>query len=116
MNELIFRFVAGGGLVVLVSLLSKSRYATLAGLFMLFPVVTLVGYFFVGNSVDTAILHEITKFGIYTYPTTFAFMIGFYYTQTHYPIHASLGVGLLSWVVMAAVLIVINKTWLHIGA
>ena len=62
MIELLTRFLVGGSLIVLVSLLAKLKYSVIAGLFVLIPIVTLVGYFFTGQSVDSSKLHEITRF------------------------------------------------------
>jgi uncharacterized membrane protein (GlpM family) len=60
--ELLTRFLVGGYLTVLVFLLAKTKYSVIAGLFVLFPIVTLVGYFFIWQSVDSSKLHEITQF------------------------------------------------------
>jgi len=60
--ELLTRSLVGGSLIVLVFLLGKIKYSVIAGLFVLFPIVTLVGYFFIGQSVDSSKLHEITLF------------------------------------------------------
>jgi len=60
--ELLTRSLVGGSLIVLVFLLGKTKYSVIAGLFVLFPIVTLVGYFFIGQSVDSSKLHEITLF------------------------------------------------------
>ena len=60
--ELLTRFLVGGSLIVLVSLLAKMKYSVISRLLMLFPIVTLVGYFFIGQSVDSSKLHEITLF------------------------------------------------------
>lgn len=62
MIELLTRSLVGGSLIVLVFLLGKIKYSVIAGLFVLFPIVTLVGYFFIGQSVDSSKLHEITLF------------------------------------------------------
>lgn len=51
--EIALRFVAGGSLIVLVTLLAKTKYPMLSGIFMLFPAVTLVGYYFIGQSMST---------------------------------------------------------------
>jgi len=60
--ELLTRSLVGGSLIVLVFLLGKTKYSVISGLFVLFPIVTLVGYFFIGQSVDSSKLHEITLF------------------------------------------------------
>lgn len=53
-NELVMRFIAGGTLITVISLLSKSRYPYISGLFMMFPAVTLIGYYFVSSIVSAS--------------------------------------------------------------
>ena len=55
--ELLTRFLVGGSLIVLVSLLAKTKYSVISGLLVLFLIVTLVGYFFIRQSVDSSKLH-----------------------------------------------------------
>ena len=50
MAEIIIRFIAGGSLVVIVSLLAKAGHPQIAALAVLFPVVTIVGYWFALSS------------------------------------------------------------------
>ena len=88
--ELLTRFLVGGSLIVFVSLLAKTKYSVFAGLFVLFLIVTLVGYFFIGQSVDSSKLHEITLFSMYSLPTTFIFLFTFYTVQAKYKLIESL--------------------------
>ena len=54
------------------------RYSVIAGLFVLFPIVTLVGYFFIGQSVDSSKWHEITLFHLWAHKRSAA-------TRLHLP-------------------------------
>ncbi|KAF5426671.1 putative membrane protein, GlpM family, partial [Candidatus Methanomarinus sp.] len=40
MIELLIRFLVGGSLIALVSLLANTKYSVISGLFVLFPIVT----------------------------------------------------------------------------
>ncbi|RLD18709.1 MAG: hypothetical protein DRI69_09775 [Bacteroidetes bacterium] len=103
--EMLLRFLAGGTVVVVVTLLAKTRYPMLAGIMMLFPAVTLVGYYFVGPTVDATQLQAITKFSMYALSTTFVFLVAFYYAQRVLDIPTSLILSVVAWVVSAGVLV-----------
>jgi len=113
--ELLTRFLVGGSLIVLVSLLSKTKYSVISGLLVLFPIVTLVGYYFIGQSVDSSTLHEITLFSMYSLPTTFIFLFTFYTLQTKYTLIESLFLSVMAWFLADGVLVIINHYILRIG-
>jgi|LGVC01.1.fsa_nt_gb uncharacterized membrane protein (GlpM family) len=115
MIELLIRFLVGGSLIALVSLLANTKYSVISGLFVLFPIVTLVGFFFIGNSVDSSRLHEITRFSIYSLSTTFIFLYTFYHLQIKYKLIESLFLSVIAWFLAAGILILINHYVLQIG-
>jgi len=102
--ELLLRFVVGGSLIVAVTLLAKTKYPMLAGIFMLFPAVTLVGYYFIGQSMSVVQLQQITKFSIYALSTTFVFLLTFYYAQERLSLNYALGTATSMWFVASGVL------------
>ena len=102
--ELLTRFLVGGSLIVVVSLLSKTKYSVISGLLVLFPIVTLVGYFFIGQSVDSSKLHEITLFSMYSLPTTFIFLFTFYMVQAKYTLVELLFLSVIAWFLAAGTL------------
>jgi uncharacterized membrane protein (GlpM family) len=103
-GELLLRFVVGGGLIVVVTLLAKTKNPMMAGIFMLFPAVTLVGYYFVGQSMSIAQLQQVTKFSIYALSTTFIFLVVFYYAQEQASLNASLCFATIAWFMAAGIL------------
>ena len=108
-TELTLRFCAGGGLIVLITLLAKTKYPMLSGIFMLFPAVTLVGYYFVGQSMSIPQLQQITKFSIYALSTTFIFLLCFYFAQVRFSLNISLIASTIAWLVAAGVLLLVTK-------
>lgn len=108
-GELLLRFIAGGSLIVLVTLLAKTRYPMLAGIFMLFPAVTLVGYYFIGQSMSVTQLQQVTKFSIYALSTTFIFLMVFYYAQEKYSLNAALGSATAAWFAASGVLVGVTQ-------
>ena len=109
-GELLLRFIAGGSLIVLVTLLAKTRYPMLAGIFMLFPAVTLVGYYFIGQSMSVAQLRQVTKFSIYALSTTFIFLVTFYYAQEKHSLNAALGSATAMWFVASGALMGVTQS------
>ena len=103
--EIALRFVAGGSLIVLVTLLAKTKYPMLSGIFMLFPAVTLVGYYFIGQSMSIPQLQQVTKFSIYALSTTFIFLLVFYYAQEKQSLNLALSSATFAWCVSAGILI-----------
>jgi uncharacterized membrane protein (GlpM family) len=115
MVELLVRFLAGGTLVVFVTLLARTRHALLSGLLVLFPIATLLGYFFIGREVDAEKLRAITLFSIYSLPATLVFLVSFYYVQSRHSVTASLAISTLAWLLMAGLLILLNNGVFRIG-
>jgi membrane protein GlpM len=114
-SELALRFFAGGSLVVAVSILAKTKSPLLAGLFVLFPAITLIGYYFIGQTVESAYLKKITLFSIAALPTTFVFLITFYLVIDRFSLLASLGTATLAWCGSAMLLVALNHYFLRIG-
>ncbi|MGP8322454.1 MAG: GlpM family protein [Methanosarcinaceae archaeon] len=108
-TELVLRFVVGGGLIVLVTLLAKTKYPMLSGIFMLFPAVTLVGYYFIGQSMTAPQLQNITRFSIYALSTTFIFLLTFYFTQERFSLNLSLMSSTVAWFISAGVLLILIR-------
>jgi len=108
-NELFLRFIAGGSLIVLITLLAKTRYPFLAGIMVLFPAVTLIGFFFLGQTVDTLKLKEIALFSMYALPTTFIFLLTFYFLQGRYALTHTLLFSVMAWFAAAGILIFVKS-------
>jgi Uncharacterized membrane protein required for alginate biosynthesis len=102
--ELITRFLVGGTLVVLINLIGKSRNSFVAGLAMLFPAITLLGYYFLSLS-HHGTLSKTVMFSIWSLPTSLAFLLTLYFTIDKIPILQSLALGIASWLITAIVVI-----------
>jgi uncharacterized membrane protein (GlpM family) len=105
--ELLLRFLAGGILVVGVSLFAKARQPLLAGLFMLFPAVTLAGLYFAGRTTETASLKKIALFSMAGLPATFVFLAVFYAIIGKMGLVPSLALSVAAWCGAAAILAII---------
>ncbi|MCD4811396.1 GlpM family protein [bacterium] len=111
MNEFALRFIAGGSLITIVSLISKCKYPYISGLFMMFPAVTLVGYYFVSGNVTPLELKSITVFSLVSLVTVAVFIVSFYVFQSKYDVIFALLLSLLCWSVSAGVIVFLSRLW-----
>lgn len=109
--ESLARFVVGGALITFVSFLGDTEYSVFSGLAVLFPIVTLTGYYFLSLEVPRAELREVVLFSALGVPTVWGFVLGFYVASARLPIPAALLVGLLAWFAVAAVVIAVDRRW-----
>lgn len=105
-TEIIMRFVVGGSLVSAVTLLTRTKYYTLSGVILLFPAVTLIGLYFIGTTVDTSQLKQITRFSMYALAPTFIFLCTFYYAQSYVSVPLALIASVCAWIVSAIIIVV----------
>ncbi|MEL7565797.1 MAG: GlpM family protein [Dehalobacterium sp.] len=112
--EAVTRFIAGGSLVLIVCFLGKMKNPYISGMAVLFPIVTLVGYYFLSFSVTGQALQKVALVSIYSLPTMLSFLITIYFTIQKVQPWQSLLLGILSWLITAAVLILLDKYFLHI--
>ncbi|MEA4961019.1 GlpM family protein [Lutispora sp.] len=113
-TEAISRFIVGGSLVLIVSLLGKLKNPYISGLVVLFPVVTLVGYYFLSLSVTGQALQRVVLVSLFAVPTTITFLTTVYFTIAKMPAWKSLSLGLLAWLVTALILILLDRWFFHI--
>ena len=112
--EVVLRFIVGGGVVVIVTLLAKADHPLLAGLFVLFPAVTLVSFTFLAKTSSPDAMRRITLFSIYSLPTTIAFLIAFFWGQQRMGAFAGMCIAVIVWFLVALILIVLNLRVFHI--
>ncbi len=108
-SELALRFMAGGSLITLISLISKCKYPYISGLFMMFPAVTLIGYYFVSNNVTPTELKNITMFSLVSVVTVIVFIVSFYHFQSRFNITNALIISMICWCVSAVVIVAVKK-------
>ena len=112
--EAISRFIVGGCLILLVSYIGKTKNPYISGLVVLFPIVTVVGYYFLSLSLKGQELQKVSLVSLYAVPTTIAFLITIYLTINRIQVWQSLFLGAFVWLVVAGVLIIVDKFLLHL--
>lgn len=110
-TEALSRFALGGGLIVLVSLIGKSKNPSLSGLAVLFPIVTVVGFYFLSRTVAPLELKSIILFSIFSLPSVLAFLLALYWAVGKFPILASMFVGIGAWLATALLILWLKGVW-----
>jgi uncharacterized membrane protein (GlpM family) len=114
--EICLRFIAGGTIVVFVSYLARAKNPLFAGLFVLFPVITIIGFYFIGQSCDAVHLKKITLFSMLSLPTTLVFLGTFYFLIGNADLVRSIAFSLAAWCATALVFILLNRILVHTGS
>lgn len=113
-SELLLKFVIGGSLIVAITLLGKSKYPQLAGLAVLFPAITTIGYFFLISSEGVDTVRPIILFSIYSIPTVLAFLIGLYFALKHFSTLQSILLAIIAWLITAGIILFFDKYLIEI--
>jgi uncharacterized membrane protein (GlpM family) len=103
------RFFAGGTFVLLITLLGKTKNEFLSGLFIVFPVAVLIGYYFLSFEYSPQVLKKTVFFSIYSFPVMIAFIVTLYFTVESFPILKALGISLLVWFLTAVLMLFLKK-------
>lgn len=109
--EGLVRFVVGGALITFVSFLGDTKYSLFSGLAVLFPIVTLSGYYFLSLEVSRSELREVVLFSALGVPTVWGFVLGFYAASARFSVPTALLIGLLAWFAVAAVVVVVDSRY-----
>ena len=101
-------------MIVLISLLGKSKCPQLAGLAVLFPAVTLVGYYFLISSAGKAFVRPIILFSAMSVPTVLVFLLVLNRTLRSHGVLLSFALAILAWLLTAAVVLLLDTFVFHV--
>lgn len=104
-QEALWRFVCGGLLILAVSWIGKGKNPQLAGLAVLFPAVTVVGYYFLSQSIPPVALQRTIALSIWALPAVAAFLLTCYFLVTRMSIGWTLLCGISAWLVICLIII-----------
>lgn len=90
--------------------MSKCKNPHMAGLFMMFPAVTLLGYYFVSGNVTPTELKSITLISLVSLVTVIVFIVSFYFLQSKFNIGFALTGSLLCWCISASAIVYIKSS------
>jgi len=114
-SEALVRFIVGGSLITLISFLGTTRYKIFSGILVLFPIVTVVGYYFLSLEVSNSELQSTVLFSILAVPTVLAFLAGFYFALDYTSAPLGLVIGIGVWLIVAAIIALIDHYYIGLG-
>ena len=105
MLSLFLKCSIGAAVVLLISILSKSKTFYIAGLVPLFPTFALIAHVIVAQEKGTEALKQTALFGIWSLVPYFIYLLVVYLLATKLSMWSCFGIGTLCWIVAAAGLI-----------
>ncbi len=93
--EFVLRFLVGGLLIALAPIVANRYGGSIAGLVLLFPVVTLTGFGFIALRSGGGTMQSAAAGSLKTLPAVLAFLVGVYLgTRLGLPASLALGIGI----------------------
>ena len=105
MLSLFLKCILGAAVVLLISILSKSKAFYIAGLVPLFPTFALIAHVIVTQQRGAEALKQTALFGLWSLIPYFIYLLMVYLLATKLPMWSCLGVATLCWIIAAAGLI-----------
>ena len=105
MWALFLKCMLGAGVVIIISILSKSKAFYIAGLVPLFPTFALIAHVIVFQQKGAEALQKTALFGLWSLIPYAIYLAAVYVLATRMSMWSCLGVATLCWVVAAAGLI-----------
>ncbi|HHP7908819.1 GlpM family protein [Acinetobacter baumannii] len=105
MWALFLKCMLGAGVVLIISILSKSKAFYIAGLVPLFPTFALIAHVVVFQQKGAEALQKTALFGLWSLIPYAIYLVAVYVLATRMSMWSCLGVATLCWVVAAAGLI-----------
>ncbi|WP_296277808.1 GlpM family protein [uncultured Acinetobacter sp.] len=105
MLSLFLKCVLGAAVVLLISILSKSKAFYIAGLVPLFPTFALIAHVIVTQEKGAEALKQTALFGLWSLVPYFIYLLLVYLLATKVSMWSCLGIATLGWTVAAGALI-----------
>lgn len=105
MWALFLKCMLGAGVVLIISILSKSKAFYIAGLVPLFPTFALIAHVIVYQQKGAEALQKTALFGLWSLIPYAIYLVAVYVLATRMSMWSCLGLATLCWVVAAAALI-----------
>lgn len=105
MWALFLKCMLGAGVVLIISILSKSKAFYIAGLVPLFPTFALIAHVIVFQQKGAEALQKTALFGLWSLIPYALYLVAVYMLATRVSMWSCLGLATLCWVIAAAGLI-----------
>ena len=100
--DILIKSLASAAVIAVILMLTRMGKTQAAGVVLLFPIITLLGYYFIGSSEGSDTLREVVKSSIVAFPVWLLFMGVVYVALPHIDYRLALGVATVVWLAAAA--------------
>ena len=107
--ELLLKTAVGAAVVLLISLLARSRIYFIAALIPLFPTFGIIAYYSLGRARSGPELHGAIVFGIFSLLPYLAFLLALLWLTRITSIEKALVAATLAWLAAAVLLVLLWK-------
>ena len=105
--DLVLKALLGGGVVVIMAALAKTRNYYIAGLVPLFPTFALIAHYIIGRGRSVEDLKATILFGMWSIIPYFLYLATLYLLVDRLRLEASLALAVLAWLVAAFALVTV---------
>jgi len=105
MISLFLKSLLGSAAVLVIALLSRSRFFFIAGLVPLFPTFALIAHYIVGTERNMVALRTTALFGLWSLLPYAVYLFAVYWLSLRFSLSVTLTLATFSWVLAAAALI-----------
>ncbi|MEG5266639.1 GlpM family protein [Pseudomonas sp. JDS28PS106] len=111
--DLVLKALLGGAVVVIMSMLAKTRNYYIAGLVPLFPTFALIAHYIIGRGRSVEDLKATVLFGMWSIIPYFLYLATLYLLVDRLRLETSLALAVLAWLVAAFILVTV---WTRVHA
>ena len=104
------RFVIGGTLILLVSIIGRQGKSTVAGLIAMFPIVTAVSYYFLGRTSSKGAVQDTLLSSLAGLPIVAIFLVVTYFCLHRFSVNISILIGIGVWIVCGMLYLFIKSS------
>ena len=109
--EAVLRFLIGGTLILLVSVIGREGKSAVAGLVAMFPVVTALSYYFLGRTASKIVVKETVLSSLGGLPIVAIFLVVTYFCLQKFSVNISILIGIGVWIICGAFYLFIKSTF-----
>lgn len=107
-KEAVLKFIIGGSFILLISYIGKTKNSYISGLAVLFPIVSIVGYYFLSANISVKALKNVILFSLFSIPALIVFLIILYITIDKFSFFTSVVLSISSWLLTASIILLIR--------
>ena len=105
--DILVKSLAGAAIIAAILILTKAGKTQAAGLLVLFPVITLLSYYFIGSNQGPEELRKVVRASLLSSPIWLVFIGVVYVAVKHLDYRIALTLGITVWAVVGSLYLLI---------